>query len=179
MQPSNGHHHVETSRLALRDDVTSRPQQLGEVVRDAMDHAEVIARDTVSLGRLEVDAVIAKAKGEALVVIERAKIEGRTLAAKARVEAEETLTRVAFGLIAATVGVVGTIFLVIAAFLGLGYLIPSLAARFAIFALVFLLTSAIAAALAGKQRKVPRSRLPPDERLRHIAPIHTVGGDPI
>jgi hypothetical protein len=179
MQPSNGQGHEDKSGVLARRQITGRPPELGEVVRDAMDHAHLIARDTVSLGRLEVEGVIAKAKGEALTVVDRVKLEGRTIAAKARDEAGEVVTRVAFVAIAATVGAVGTIFLVIAAFLGLGYLIPSLAARFAIFAVVFLLTSGIAAAMAGKKRGVPRNRRPPDERLRHIAPVHPVGGEQV
>jgi hypothetical protein len=169
----------EKSGVTRRREIlgASRPSELGDVVRDAMTHAEVIARDTVSLGRLEIDGVIAKAKSEAYEVLDYAKAEARTLAARARVEAEDALPRFAFGAIAAVIGVFGVIFLGIAAFLGLGYFVPSLAARFTIFAMVFLITSAIAAAHAGKNRGVPANRRPADPRLRHIAAIHP--GDPI
>jgi hypothetical protein len=177
MQTSNAHEREEHSGITYRSDLTGPKPQLGDVVRDAMDHAHLIARDTVSLGRLEIEGVIGKAKDEAFVVLEKAKIEGRTLAAKAKAEAEVALVRVAFGAVAAVVGGVGVIFLAIAAFLGLGYLIPSLAARFAIFALVFLATAGIAAAQAVKKHGVPMSRRPPNEKLRHVAPIHPVGGD--
>src|SRR5262249_17727033 len=153
-----------------------RAPELGEVVHDALDHAHLIARDTVALGRLEVDEVIEKAKGEARVALESAKHQGRRLAARARVEGEDWLVRLAFPAIPTTVGTAGAVFLAVAVFLGLGYLIPSLAARFFVFAVVFLIVAAFAAAKTAR-RSVSRRRLAPNERLRHLAPMHPPDGN--
>jgi hypothetical protein len=179
MRASTSREHDEPSGITRRVELmpTSRPPELGEVVRDAMDHVHVIARDTVTLGRLEAEGVITKAKEDARTAYERAKSEGRVFAAKARVEAEDVVIRVTFGAIAAAVGAIGTVFFCIAAFLGLGAFIPSLAVRFAIFAVVFLSASVLAAFQATRKRRALASRHHADPRLRHIAPLHQVGGE--
>jgi hypothetical protein len=166
MQASNFHNEDERSR------VTSRPPQLGEVVRDAMDHAQVIARDTVTLGRLEAEHVIALAKDEARTAIAHARIEAHLLASKARVEGKNILTRVAIGAIATAVGAVGITLLCIAIFLGLGAIIPSLAVRFGLFGVVFVAVATIAAHQVRKNQRV--SVRHPDERLRHLVPMHHI-----
>jgi hypothetical protein len=172
MQASPERYENEKSGVTARRDVTgpARPPQIGEVVRDAMDHAHVIARDAVTLGRLEAEHVIALAKDEARTAIGHAKIEASLMATKAKAEAEDIAVRVAVGAVATSVGTVGVVFLGIAIFLGLGTVIPSLAARFGLFAAVFLATATFAAMRVGKARKVTVREH--DDRLRHLVPTH-------
>src|SRR4051812_4833692 len=70
---------------------------LGDVARDAFDHAQVIVRDSVELGKLEARRAIQRAEESVA----------------------EIGPRIAWGLVAATFGFVGAIFAFIAIFMGL------------------------------------------------------------
>src|SRR5690348_14949931 len=93
----NGHGRHDGHRsLTVRDghgrrDTSAGTSALGDVVRDAMDHARVIVRDTTAIAKLE-----AKQAAEHVV--------------------REVVPRAGFGLIAAVAGLVGLVMLLVAAF---------------------------------------------------------------
>lgn len=114
---------------------------LGSVARDAIDHVTVIVRDTAEIARLKVEHVADRVK--------------RDLA-----------SRVAWGAVAATFGVVGSILLLIAIFIGLGAIIESVAWRLAIYAIVFLGIAIVGAMLATRHKREDEVREP----IRPAAP---------
>lgn len=151
---------------------THRPSngtQLADVARDAFDQARVLVRDSVELGKLE--------------------------AKRAMDRVEETVStavpRVSFALIAAMFGFTGLVFAFIAIFLGLGYVIESVAARTAIFAVFFLAVAiglAVYAAKGGKSHKKSDDKKPSKPETfgngvradgtaaRKMAPVHPAEG---
>jgi hypothetical protein len=100
---------------------------LGEVARDVVDHAHVIARDALAIGKLE----------------------ARRAVDRARSQAREVAPRIAFGAVAAVAALVGAVLLLIAIFIALGDPIPSVGWRMAIFGIFFLVVAVIAALFAG------------------------------
>ena len=100
---------------------------LGEVARDMVDHAQVIARDALAI----------------------AKLEARRSVGRAKTQARELAPRIAFGAVAGVAALVGVIFLLSAIFLALGDPIPSVGWRMTIFGIFFLVTAVIAALFAG------------------------------
>lgn len=107
------------------------PAGLGEVARDVVDHAQVIARDGLAIAKLEARRAVARATGRA----------------------KEAAPRIAFGVIAATSALVATVLLLIAIFIALGDPIPSVGWRLAIFGLFFLVVAVIAAIFAGSHEE--------------------------
>ena len=119
---------------------------LGEVARDVVDHAQIIARDALSIGKLE----------------------ARRAVDRLRTQAREVGPRIAFGAIAGVTALLGVVFLLIAIFIALGDPIPSVGWRMAIFGVFFLVMSVIAAIFASSHEE-PHEALatpptsPPDE----------------
>jgi hypothetical protein len=107
------------------------PAGLGEVARDVVDHAQVIARDAIGIAKLEARRAVERAK-------ERAK---------------EVAPRIVFSAVAAVTALVGIVFLLIAIFIGLGDAIPSVGWRMAIFGIFFLVVAVIAAIFAGSREQ--------------------------
>jgi hypothetical protein len=104
---------------------------LGEVARDVVDHAQVIARDALAIARLEARRAVGRATGRA----------------------KEAAPRIAFGAIAGVSALVGTVFLLIAIFIALGDPIPSVGWRLSIFGLFFVVVAVIAAIFAGSHEE--------------------------
>lgn len=100
---------------------------LGEVARDVVDHAQVIARDALAIAKLEARRTVERATGRA----------------------KQAAPRIAFGAIAAVSALVAAVLLLIAIFIALGDPIPSVGWRLAIFGLFFLVVAVIAAIFAG------------------------------
>jgi hypothetical protein len=111
---------------------------LGEVARDVVDHAQVIARDALAIGKLE----------------------ARRVVDRARSQAREVAPRVAFGAVAAVAALVGVVLLLIALFIALGDPIPSVGWRMALFAVFFLVVAVIAALFAAphEERREEKAR---------------------
>lgn len=107
------------------------PAGLGEVARDVVDHAQVIARDALAIARLEARRAVRRATGRA----------------------REAAPRIAFGAIAAVSTLVGAVFLLIAIFIALEDPIPSVGWRLAIFGLFFVVVAVIAAIFAGSHEE--------------------------
>jgi hypothetical protein len=155
MTPMNGK--IERSMVEDRTLSTRRerppPRQgelpaagLGEVARDVVDHAQVIARDALAIGKLSARRSIDRAKSQA----------------------REAAPRIAFGAVAGIAALVGVVFLLIAAFVALGDPIPSVGWRLAIFGIFFLVVAMIAAMFAGSHEEhhdeeVPRRLSPTNE----------------
>jgi hypothetical protein len=93
------------------------------VVRDTIDHARMIARDSVALGLLEV-----------------------------RRTAEDLAPRAAWGVVALAFGGAGAIILLVAIFIAAKVVIPSVAARLALLALLLLAIAAFGAWRATRER---------------------------
>ena len=104
---------------------------LGDVARDVVDHAQVIARDALSIGKLEV----------------------RRAVDRARTQAREVVPRIAFGAVAGVAALVGLVFLLIAIFIALGGPIPSVGWRMAIFGVFFMVVAGIAGIFAGSHEE--------------------------
>ncbi len=104
---------------------------LGEVARDVVDHAQIIARDALAIGKLE----------------------ARRAVDRVRTRARDVAPRIAFGAIAGVAALVGLVFLLIAIFIALGDPVPSVGWRTAIFGTFFLVTAGIAAVFAGSPEK--------------------------
>lgn len=107
------------------------PAGLGEVARDVVDHAQVIARDALAI----------------------AKLEARRSVDRAKDRVKDAAPRIAFGAVAGVTALVGVVFLLIASFIALGNAVPSMGWRLAIFGLLFLVVAAIAAIFAGSHEK--------------------------
>jgi hypothetical protein len=107
------------------------PAGLGEVARDVVDHAQVIARDALAIAKLEARRAVARATGRA----------------------KEAAPRIAFGVIAGVSALVAAVLLLIAIFIALGDPIPSVGWRLAIFGLFFLVVAVIAAIFAGSHEE--------------------------
>ena len=139
--------HSHRDRLAVHSRQSEQPSAgLGEVARDVVDHAQIIARDAIAIGKLETRRAVDRAK-------ERAK---------------EIAPRIAFGAIAAVAALTGTVFLLIAIFLALGGPIPSVAWRTAIFGVFFLVVAVIAAIFADTKEKLHEER--PRRVLAEVEP---------
>lgn len=133
----------ERAQQPRRDRLTLPPRQgelpsagLGEVARDVVDHAHVIARDALAIGRLEARRTVERTK-------ERAK---------------EVAPRIAFGAIAVIAALAGVVLLLIALFLALGDPIPSVGWRMAIFGVFFLAVAVVAAIFASTREKLHHER---------------------
>lgn len=129
--------HAQRDRLAMHSRQSEQPSAgLGEVARDVVDHAQIIARDALAIGKLETRRAVKRAK-------ERAK---------------EAAPRIAFGAIAGVAALAGVVFLLIAIFIALGGPIPSVGWRTAIFGIFFLVVAVIAAIFAGTKEKLHEER---------------------
>ncbi len=106
---------------------------LGEVARDVVDHAQVIARDALAIGKLEARRVVDRAK----------------------TQARDVVPRIAFGAVAGVATLASVVFLLIAIFIALGDPIPSVGWRMAIFGIFFLVVAVIAALFAGSHETHP------------------------
>lgn len=131
---------IEKSRLDEQPPLARRerppPRQselpaagLGEVARDVVDHAQVIARDALAIGKLEARRAVDRAK----------------------TQARDAAPRIAFGAVAGVAALVGVVLLLIAIFIALGDPIPSVGWRLAIFGIFFLVVAVIAAIFAGSR----------------------------
>lgn len=105
------------------------PAGLGEVARDVVDHAQVIARDALAI----------------------AKLEARRSVERATDRVKEAAPRIALGAVAGVAALVGALLLLIAIFLGLGDAVPSVGWRLAIFGIFFLVVAVIAAIFAASR----------------------------
>jgi hypothetical protein len=131
---------------------------LGEVARDVVDHAQVIARDALAIGKLSARRSIDRAKSQA----------------------REVAPRIAFGAVAGVAALVGLVFLLIAIFIALGDPIPSVGWRMAIFGIFFLVVATIAAMFASSREEhhegeaprlvMPSSEAPSSERTPALPP---------
>jgi putative superfamily III holin-X len=126
----------ERAPLARRERPPPRQSELpaaglGEVARDVVDHAQVIARDALAIAKLE-----------AKRTVDRAKTRARDVGPK-----------IAFGAVAGVTALAGVIFLLIAIFIALGDPIPSVGWRMAIFGIFFLVVAVIAALFAGSHEE--------------------------
>ena len=133
----------EEGALSARRERPVQPAQqaaanLGEVARDVLDHAKIIARDAVALGRLEV----------------------RRTVDRARTRARDAAPRIAFAAIAGVTALVGLVFVLIAIFIALGDPIPSVGWRMAIFGAFFLVTAVIGATFATSHEERPVEETP-------------------
>jgi hypothetical protein len=169
----NGHARHERSGALTKRNGGARASDnslaLGDVVRDAMDHARVIVRDTAAIAKLE-----AKHTAEHVV--------------------REVVPRAGFGLVAGVAGLVGLVMLLVAAFMGLGALVPSVGWRVFIFSVFFLAVAGVAGYLTARPPKSlthedetkvkgfpapkepPRIEPPRRDTREHTAPIHPVSG---
>jgi len=141
--PSNGHTEAQDPRHALRapdqhishghpqaGGEMSTGEAIGAVVHDAVDLVKELARDGVELGKLEAKRAVGEVKIEAKRVVGEAKIEAKRVVGDAA-------PRVAWGFVALVCGFLALVLGVIAAFILLGILIPSVGWRMLIFAGVF------------------------------------------
>src|SRR5262245_42077247 len=96
------------------------PEPLGTVVRDALDQSREILRDTVAIGA----------------------IEARRAAIGAKQSAAAIGPRIAWATVAVVLGTVGAVLGIIALFIAAEDIIPSVAARLAIVAGLFLIAAA-------------------------------------
>lgn len=127
---------------------------LGDVAKDALNHLKVIVNDTVAIGKLE-----------ARRVAQRAEETGR-----------EIVPRLAAGVTASIVGLAGVVLALIALFIALGEVIPSVAVRLGIYAAAFLLIAGVAGFFALRPRKSHRVEEPPPEKIAPPAPYPVANG---
>lgn len=104
---------------------------LGDLAKDAIEHLKVIVNDSVEIGKLE----------------------ARKLAVRAEEIGRELAPRIAVGALAALVGLAGVVLALVALFITLGDVIPSVAARLAIFAATFLVAAAAGGFYALRPKK--------------------------
>jgi len=107
---------------------------IGDVAKDAFEHLKVIVSDSVEIGKLE-----------AKRLAERVETAGKDIA-----------PRIAVGAVAAIVGFSGIVLGLIALFIALGEVIPSVAARLGIYAAAFILIAAAGSFFAFRPRKEHR-----------------------
>jgi hypothetical protein len=136
-RPGNGSPRAIVTRRGEGEPV---PAALGSVARDAIDHATIILRDTAAIAKLEGEKIVDRA-------------------------VKDVAPKVAFGAVAAISGFVGLVFALIAIFIGLGEVIPSVAWRLVIFAVAFFAVAIAGAVLAGKRRETSTER-----RIRESMP---------
>jgi hypothetical protein len=147
----NGHTlqgaHSQDPRHALHapDHHVSTGEAIGAVVNDAVDLVKELARDGVELGKLEAKRVVGEAKLEAKRVVGEAKLEAKRVVGDAA-------PRVAWGLVALVCGFLAAVLGVIAAFILLGIVIPSVGWRMLIFAGVFALVAVFGGLRAAKPK---------------------------
>lgn len=106
---------------------------LGEVARDVVDHAHVIARDALAIGKLEARRAVDRVRLQALAIA----------------------PRIAFGAVAGVAALVSVVLLLMAIFIALGDPVPSVGWRLAIFGIFFLVVAVIAALFAGSREAHP------------------------
>lgn len=128
---ANGHSRAIERHAPIGDPDHQAGQGLGDVVRDAINHVSVIVSDSVTLGKLE----------------------AKRLSDRVEETTKEVAPRIAFGATAAVFGFVGMIFGLIAIFIALGEVIPSVAARLGIYTAVFLGIAAVGGYLAARPMK--------------------------
>lgn len=128
---ANGHSRAMERHAPIGDPDHQAGQGLGDVVRDAINHVSVIVSDSLTLGKLEAKRITDR-------------VEETT---------KEVAPRIAFGATAAVFGFVGMIFGLIAIFIALGEVIPSVAARLGIYAAVFLGIAAVGGFMAARPMK--------------------------
>src|SRR5262249_54604009 len=116
---------------------------LGDVAKDAMEHLRVIMNDSVAIAKLEVRRVT-----------HHVEETGR-----------EFLPRIGVGAVAAVAALAGIVLALVALFIALEDVIPSVAVRLAIFAAAFLIFAAACGFYAARPRKHP-----PSEALVAIPP---------
>ncbi len=164
--PANGHanHAIEHQPRAGISPSTGS-QGLGDVVKDALDHASAIVSNSVEIGKLEAKRVVGR-------------VEQTT---------KEVAPRIVAGAAAAVLGFTGAVFALVAIFVGLGEVIPSVAVRLGIYAAAFLLLAAIGGYFAARPMKEPQpntlaSKVPsgPDMRdqshkLASTEPVGSLG----
>jgi hypothetical protein len=135
---------------------------LGDVVRDAIDHVAVIVGDSIALGKLETKRMVGQVEQTA----------------------KDVVPRVVIGAVAAMFGFVGAVFALIAIFVALGEVIPSVAVRLAIYAAAFLVLAAAGGFFAARSVKEHRVSVRPaqapfgntvGEKGTPPAPTHPVG----
>jgi len=132
--------------------------ELSMVVRDAMDQATEIVRDSLALGTLE------------------AKRAARRVGETVKVVAPRAILLAGAGALLLTGAVLG----LIAIFIGLGAFIPSVAARLGLFAALFFVGAGALGVLAarafGKPSEGPREEAPHEEKpVSSINPVGHVG----
>ncbi|UQA61099.1 hypothetical protein [Polyangium aurulentum] len=167
--PSNGHTEAQDPRHALRapdqqfshghphaGGEMSTGEAIGAVVTDAVDLVKELARDGVELGKLEAKRAVGEVKQEAKRVVGEAKLEAKRVVGEAKLEAKRVVgdaaPRVAWGLVALVCGFLALVLGVIAAFILLGILIPSVGWRMLIFAGVFGLVAFFGGLRAAKPK---------------------------
>lgn len=128
---ANGQSRAIERHASIGDPDHQAGQGFGDVVRDAIDHVSVIVSDSVTLGKLE----------------------AKRLSDRVEQTTKEVAPRIAFGAMAAVFGFVGMIFGMIAIFIALGEVIPSVAARLGIYTAVFLGIAAVGGFLAARPMK--------------------------
>jgi hypothetical protein len=155
-QPSRGP--LESTRTRAFLPVTARPEPgargstgeaLAAVARDAIDVVSEMARDAIAIGRLEAQRAVADAT-----------------------------PRVVWGVIAGVCGLCATVLALIAIFLVLGAVVPSVAGRLAIFAgLLFVVTffGLIRASRSARPEAVEsvRTKESPITESRHEEALHS------
>lgn len=104
---------------------------LGDVAKDAIEHLKVIVTDSVEIGKLE----------------------AKRLAMRAEETGREIAPRIAVGLVAAVVGLAGVVLALVALFIGLEDVIPSVVVRLVIFAAAFLVMAGAGGFYALRSKK--------------------------
>lgn len=117
---------------------------LGDIAQDALEHLKLIVNDSVELGKLEARKVVLQAKETA----------------------KEVAPRIAVGALAATLGFAGVVLALIALFIALGDVIPSVTVRLVIYAAAFLVLAAAGGFYASRPlphrgEKTPREKALP------------------
>jgi hypothetical protein len=150
----------------------STTEAIGAVVHDAVDLVKEIARDGVELGKLEAKRAIGEAKIEAKRVVGEAKSEAKRVVGEAKSEAKRVVgdaaPRVAWGAVALVCGFLAAVFGVIAAFMLLGILIPSVGWRMLIFAGIFGIVAFFGGLRAAKPKALKSSGLPLTSNRSHM-----------
>jgi hypothetical protein len=158
--PQDPHQHVSTT------------EALGAVVTDAVDLVKEIARDGVEIGKLEAKHAIGEAKLEVKRVVGEAKSEAKRVVGEAKLEAKRVVgdaaPRVAWGLVALVCGFLAAVFGVIAAFILLGILIPSVGWRMLIFAGIFGIVALVGGLRAAKPKALKSSGVPLTSNRHHV-----------
>lgn len=140
------------------------PVGLGDVAKAAVEHLKLIVDDSVALGKLEARRVVLKAEQTA----------------------KDVAPRVAVGALAATLGFAGVVLALVALFIGLGEVIPSVTVRLVIFAATFLALAAAGAfyvtrplprhdeMIPVEKGRLPSTSLPKSSPIAPTRPVSSV-----